>query len=141
VPVLVVSGVLLYCLSFAYLTAPLSVKKYTLLLDTTRKEIVALTAQQHPQKQTARQYLNIIKSLNCSSVPPALAFLLNHPLPVNHASAMMLTGLPGIGTKKAERIIQLRESLGRISTSQSLTQVKGIGEKLAAQLEPFLCYD
>jgi len=48
---------------------------------------------------------------------------------INLANKNELTKIAGIGPSKAERIIALREKLGRFKNKEELLQVKGIGEK------------
>ena len=51
---------------------------------------------------------------------------------INTASAEQLTGLKGIGAKKAEAIVHYREENGAFTSPEGLLEVKGIG---AATLE------
>ena len=55
-------------------------------------------------------------------------------LNINAASAKELETLSGIGTQMAQRIIQYREERGNFTSVETLTEVKGIGEKTALQL-------
>jgi len=48
---------------------------------------------------------------------------------INKASVEELTQLKGIGPTKAEKIIALRNEMGRFSSIEDLLQVKGIGSK------------
>ena len=54
---------------------------------------------------------------------------------INSADSEMLAKLPGIGKKKAQAIIDYRETNGDFSTLEDLAKVKGIGKKLVAKLE------
>lgn len=49
---------------------------------------------------------------------------------INTADIDELTRLEGIGSKKAETIIEYREKNGRFRTPEELTNVSGIGEKI-----------
>ena len=57
------------------------------------------------------------------------------PLDLNRASVEELTGLPGIGTVLAERIVAYREAHGPFASVEELLRVSGIGEKKLASLE------
>ena len=48
---------------------------------------------------------------------------------INTADKNELTKITGIGPSKAEKIIVLREKIGRFEKKEDLLQVKGIGEK------------
>ena len=49
---------------------------------------------------------------------------------INTASAEELSELKGIGLKKAEKIIEERNTNGPFNTLEEITRVKGIGNKL-----------
>ena len=48
---------------------------------------------------------------------------------INTAGVDQLSKLPGIGKKKAERIISFRKKHGRFRKTRDIMKVKGIGEK------------
>jgi|GEM_PF-2232362 len=48
---------------------------------------------------------------------------------INTAGVDQLSKLPGIGVKKAERIISFRKKNGRFRKTRDIMKVKGIGEK------------
>ncbi|MDH5518085.1 MAG: ComEA family DNA-binding protein [Gammaproteobacteria bacterium] len=48
---------------------------------------------------------------------------------INTASSEQLTGLKGIGLKKAEAIVSYRNQHGKFKTAEALSNVKGIGLK------------
>lgn len=48
---------------------------------------------------------------------------------INTANVTQLTKLPGIGPKKAKRIIETRKKLGGFKRIEDIMKVKGIGEK------------
>ncbi|PCJ22125.1 MAG: hypothetical protein COB04_01345 [Gammaproteobacteria bacterium] len=55
---------------------------------------------------------------------------------VNSASAEQIAEtLKGIGIKKARRIVEFRKSIGPITSTDQLMEVKGIGEKTVARNE------
>jgi competence protein ComEA len=57
---------------------------------------------------------------------------------INKADLKILTSLPGIGIKTAEKIIQLRDKKGRFSKIEDLLDVKGIGTKKFEKLKNFI---
>jgi competence protein ComEA len=61
---------------------------------------------------------------------------------LNAASATELVRLPGIGQKRAEAIVALRDKLGgRFRRVQDLMRVRGIGYKLLRRLQPLIVLD
>jgi len=48
---------------------------------------------------------------------------------INYANAQTLTKLPGIGKKKAERIISYRKKHGKFRRITDIMKISGIGEK------------
>lgn len=61
---------------------------------------------------------------------------------LNAASADELTRLPGVGKKRAEQIVALRERLGgKFKRISDLLRVKGIGPKSLRRLTPLLVLD
>ena len=60
---------------------------------------------------------------------------------INRGSAEELRRLPGIGPVLAGRIIQYRREHGKFSSIRDIQNVKGIGEKRFAQLEPYVHID
>ncbi|MCY3727437.1 MAG: helix-hairpin-helix domain-containing protein [Nitrospira sp.] len=57
---------------------------------------------------------------------------------INHGSVEELQRLPGIGPVLAERVVQYRRENGKFATIRDMQQVKGIGPKRFAQLEPYI---
>jgi competence protein ComEA len=61
---------------------------------------------------------------------------------LNKAGVDELCRLPGIGTKRAEAILALREKLGgRFKRATDLLRVKGIGVKSLKRLQPHFVLD
>lgn len=52
-----------------------------------------------------------------------------HSININEASQSVLTNLPGIGEKTAQKIITFREKKGKFRNLNELLEVKGIGKK------------
>jgi competence protein ComEA len=57
---------------------------------------------------------------------------------INTATTQQLTSLPGVGEKLAGRIVEYRQKAGGFRSVQELLNVRGIGEKNFAKLTPFL---
>lgn len=57
---------------------------------------------------------------------------------INTATAAQLETLPGIGAALASRIVEYRQKSGSFRSTQELMNVKGVGEKSFAKLEPWL---
>ncbi len=57
---------------------------------------------------------------------------------INTADAGQLVGLPQVGPKMAQRILEFRKSNGNFKRTQDLMKVKGIGEKVFAKLQPLI---
>jgi competence protein ComEA len=57
---------------------------------------------------------------------------------INTADAGQLVGLPQVGPKMAQRILDFRKSNGNFKRVQDLMKVKGIGEKIFAKLQPLI---
>ena len=60
---------------------------------------------------------------------------------LNLASAEELTRLPGVGLRRAEAIVKLREKLGRFRRVTDLLRVRGIGPKGLQRMLPHLVLD
>lgn len=54
---------------------------------------------------------------------------------VNHATSHQLGMLKGLGSKKAQAIVQYRQTHGQFKQVSDLTAVKGIGVKTLAKIE------
>jgi competence ComEA-like helix-hairpin-helix protein len=60
------------------------------------------------------------------------------PVYVNRASLAELDALPGISPAVAQRIIEYRETRGRIESFEQLDSIKGVGPALLAKLKPIV---
>jgi competence protein ComEA len=61
-------------------------------------------------------------------------------LSINTASPEQLVAIPGSGQKKAQAILDYIKANGPIKDQQQLTEVKGIGSKLAAKMAEFVSF-
>jgi competence protein ComEA len=60
------------------------------------------------------------------------------PVYVNHASTEELRRLPGVGAKRAEAIVALRQRVGRFQRVEDLLRVKGIGRATLRRWRPLV---
>ena len=60
---------------------------------------------------------------------------------LNEATAEQLLTLPGVGPKRAEAILSLRQRLGRFKRVEDLLRVKGIGNASLRRLKPLVVLD
>lgn len=63
------------------------------------------------------------------------------PVYLNHASAEELRRLPGVGAKRAEAILALRQRLGRFHRVEDLLRVKGVGRTTLKKWRPLVRLD
>lgn len=73
-----------------------------------------------------------------ATTPPAAVPL---RININTANRGELELLPRIGPTLAQRIIEFRETEGPIGSLTRLQDVKGIGERTAARLEPYIRFE
>lgn len=59
---------------------------------------------------------------------------------INSATLDQLDAIPGLGKKKAQAVLDYIAENGPIKDQAQLTQVKGIGDKLAAKIGPYVSY-
>ena len=55
------------------------------------------------------------------------------PININTATAEQLSQVKGIGAAKAAAIVKYREQNGPFSSTEELTQVRGIGQKIVQE--------
>lgn len=69
--------------------------------------------------------------------PPAKATA-SAPVNLNAATREQLEGLPGIGARTAERILEYRQKNGQFRKVEDLMNIQGIGEKSFLKLRPLV---
>ncbi|MDX3772907.1 helix-hairpin-helix domain-containing protein [Chromatiaceae bacterium AAb-1] len=62
-------------------------------------------------------------------------------LNINNATLDELVAVPGLGKVKAQAILDYIQQHGTINNEQQLTQVKGIGDKLAARISQYVAFE
>lgn len=60
---------------------------------------------------------------------------------LNKATLEQLESIPGLGKKKAQAVLDYIKENGAIKNQAQLTEVKGIGEKLAAKISPYVNFN
>ena len=60
---------------------------------------------------------------------------------LNEANADELTRLPGVGGKRAQAIVRLRERLKKFKKATDLLRIKGIGVRTLRKMLPHLVVD
>lgn len=69
---------------------------------------------------------------------PRPTFVSDVPVDLNTAALDDLTALPGIGEAKAQAILDYRREHGPFRRVEDVMKVKGIGEGIFQQLEPYI---
>ena len=65
----------------------------------------------------------------------------SEPVYLNHATVDELRRLPGVGPKRAEAILVLRQRLGRFQRVEDLLRVKGVGRGAVKKWRPLVRLD
>ncbi len=76
-----------------------------------------------------------------STAAPAARASPESPVYLNHASVDELRRLPGVGPKRAEAILVLRQRLGRFHRVEDLLRVKGVGRSTLKKWRPLVRLD
>lgn len=76
-----------------------------------------------------------------STVPSSARASAESPVFINHASVDELRRLPGVGPKRAEAILALRQRLGRFHRVEDLLRVKGVGRATVKKWRPLVRLD
>jgi len=86
-----------------------------------------------PSVQGGQDKLDRSEENNSNALPPT-----NSLVNLNTATLEQLDTLPGIGPVIGQRIIDYRESVGKFSAIEEITQVSGIGEAIFAKIKDLI---
>ena len=75
---------------------------------------------------------------DATPAPPQSTFVSDVLVDLNTAQLDDLTGLTGIGEAKAQAILDYRREHGPFRRVEDIMQIKGIGEGIFQQLEPYI---
>jgi competence protein ComEA len=92
-----------------------------------------------PLKNAQNIFLLKGNKINITEMNAAQKLILDIPININEMSIQELTLIPGIGLKRAEQIIQLREKRGGIKAVEDLMMIKGIKEKTLEKIKGYFC--
>ncbi len=84
---------------------------------------------------------NILANHQYHTIHHKLSPLVFKPLSLNRSDVETLTTLDGIGVSLAQKIIRLRENIGKFDSPDQLLQIKGIGEKSLVSLAGHVSVD
>ncbi len=102
--------------------------------------VCALFVQQAVYRDEAKRYETAVSAVQMSvdhsvSVSIAEEDAMNAPVNINTADVQELCRLKGIGEAKANAIIDYRNNNGPFTYKEELMNVRGIGEKMYADIE------
>ena len=86
-------------------------------------------------------YSLISQLRNCGDLAAELSLLLGARLPINRADRQALIMLPGIGPRRAEKILSARKSSVFIHDMNQLKHVAGLSYKSAEAISRSICFD
>lgn len=78
------------------------------------------------------------KSSEYHEIHPERRILQGHKINLNEASRHELMALPGIGPKRAQKILALRSEMGAFSNLDDLEAISGISTRLLDQWAPYV---
>jgi competence ComEA-like helix-hairpin-helix protein len=82
-----------------------------------------------------------IKSFNKSADATPVMILNGAKIDINHATITQLKQVNGIGESLANRIIEYRNKVGRITKLDDLRNIKGIGDTILQQIDKKFYFD
>jgi competence protein ComEA len=99
---------------------------------------VAEKQEQAPAQEEPARPTRAASTEQPAEGPPAVRTSESRRVDLNRATVAELEGLPGIGPKLAQRVVDHRTSRGPFHKVEDLQQVKGIGRKKFDRLRPFV---
>jgi competence ComEA-like helix-hairpin-helix protein len=72
---------------------------------------------------------------------PQAAHIFLKPIPINYASAGVLTSIPGLGEKLSTRIIEYRNKTGWFNNLEDLNMVNGIGPGKMKAMKNYISFE
>ena len=91
--------------------------------------------------QTSLQYITYSKTQSTEEIPGGSLPALTGKVNINTATKEELDALPGIGTKKAEAIIEYRNTVSTFYSIEDIMNVSGIGEGVFQQIKDHITVD
>lgn len=100
---------------------------------------IASASPEFDSRVAAFQYkFDVPQAVN---LPPAVANIFFQPISINRAEKEILSTLPGIGPKLAERIVLRRDNKGPFRSKDELLHITGIGPKKLDRLLDHIILD